>query len=53
MAVVVGTPNIDDTVETALGKLVVVVGNIGGKVGGYAVGAHQHIVLQLGNLSLG
>ncbi len=44
MAVVVGAPDVDHPVEAALSELVVVVGDVGGKVGGHPVGAHQHVV---------
>ena len=47
MAVVVGAPDVDGLVKAAHGQLVVVVGNVGGKVGRDAVGAHQHLVLGL------
>ena len=44
MAVMVGTPNVDGTVKTAHGQLVVMVGDVGGKIGGNAVGAYQNFV---------
>ena len=47
MAVVVSAPDINGLVKAAHGQLVVVVGNVGGKVGRDAVGAHQHLVLGL------
>ena len=53
MAVVVSAPDIDDTVKATDGELVVMVGNIGGEVGGNAVGTHQNLVLfsaELGGL---
>ena len=53
VAVVVGAPDIDDPLKAALGKFIVVIGNIGGKVGGDPVGPHQHVVLQLGGLRFG
>ena len=45
MAVVVCTPDVDGLGKAAGGQLVVVVGDIGGKVGGDAVGTDQHFVL--------
>ena len=45
MAVVVGAPHVDGFVEAAHGQLIIMVGDVGGKVGGDAVGAHQHLVL--------
>ena len=47
MAVVVCAPHIDGLGKTAGGQLVVVVGDIGGKVGGNAVGADEDFVLGL------
>ena len=46
MAVVVGTPNIDDLVKAPHGKLIAVIGDVGGKVGVESVGPAQDIVLQ-------
>jgi len=47
MAVVVCTPDVDGLGKAAGGQLVVVVGDVGGKVGGDAVGADQNFVLGL------
>src|SRR5699024_5377163 len=47
MAVVVGAPDVDGPVKAAGGQLVVVVGDVGGKVGGDAVGPDQDLVLVL------
>ena len=47
VAVVVGAPDVDGLVKAALRQLVVVVGDVGGKVGGDAVGADQDLVLVL------
>src|SRR5699024_3690102 len=47
MAVVVGAPHVDGLVKAAGGQLVVVVGDVGGKIGGDAVGADQDLVLVL------
>ena len=47
VAVVVGTPDVDGLVKAAHGQLVVVVGNVGGKIGRDAVGADEHLVLGL------
>ena len=46
MAVVVGTPDIDDLVEAANGEFIAVIGNVGGEVGVKAVGPAKDIVLQ-------
>ena len=45
MAVMVCAPHIDGLGKAAGGQLVVVVGDIGGKVGGDAVGTDEHLVL--------
>ena len=45
MAVVVGTPDVDGFGKTAGGQLVVVVRDVGGEVGGDAVGADEDLVL--------
>ena len=45
MAVVVGAPDVDDTVKVAVDKFIFMVGDIGGEVGRVAVGAHQDLVL--------
>ena len=47
MAVVVCTPDVDGLGKATGGQLVVVVGDVGGKVGGDAVGADQNFVLGL------
>ena len=47
MAVVVCTPHINGFVKAAGGQLIVVVGDVGGKVGGDAVGADEDLVLGL------
>ena len=47
MAVVVGAPDVDDLVEAPDGKLVAVVGNIGGKVGIEPIGPAQHVILEV------
>jgi len=47
MAVVVCAPHVDGLGKTAGSQLIVVVGDIGGKVGGDAVGADEHLVLGL------
>ena len=47
VAVVVGAPDVDDPVKAADGELVAVIGDVGGKVGVEAVGAAQHVVLQV------
>ena len=47
MPVVVGTPDVDDLVKAPDGKLVAVIGNIGGKVGVEPVGTAEHVVLQV------
>ena len=45
MAVVIGTPHVDGLGKAAGGQLVVVVSDIGSKVGGDAVGTDEHLVL--------
>ena len=45
MAVMVCTPDIDGLGKATGGQLIVVVGDIGGKVGGDAVGTDEHFVL--------
>lgn len=47
MAVVVCAPHVDGLGKAAGSQLVVVVGDIGGKVGGNAVGADEYLVLGL------
>ena len=47
MAVVIRAPDIDDLIEAANGKLIAVIGDVGGKVGIKAVGPAEHIVLQI------
>ena len=47
MAVVVCAPHVDGLGKAAGSQLVVVVGDIGGKIGGDAVGADEHLVLRL------
>ena len=47
MAVVVCAPHVNGLGKAAGSQLVVVVGDIGGKVGGDAVGADEHLVLGL------
>ena len=47
MAVVVGAPDVDDLVKAAHRELVAVVGDIGGEVSIEAVGAAQHVVLEV------
>ena len=47
MTVVVGAPNIDDLVKAADRKLIIMIGNVAGKVGVEAVGAAQHVVLEI------
>ena len=47
MAVMVSAPNVNGFVKAAHGQFVVVIGNVGGKIGGNAVAAHQHFVLGL------
>ena len=47
MAVVVGAPDVDGLVEAAYRELVVVVGDIGGKIGGDAVCTDENFVLGL------
>ncbi|MPM67235.1 hypothetical protein SDC9_114156 [bioreactor metagenome] len=44
MARVVGAPNVDGKVKPAGDQLIIMVGNVGGKIGGDAVGTHQHFV---------
>ena len=47
MAVVVGAPDVDGLVKAADLQLVAVVGDVGGEVGVEAVGAAEHVVLQV------
>ena len=47
MAVVVGTPDVHSLVKAADLQLVAVVGDVGGEVGVEAVGAAEHVVLQV------
>ena len=43
----VRAPDVDDLVEMTHGELVAVVGNVAGEVGVEAVGAAQHVVLEV------
>src|SRR5690606_38755719 len=47
MALVVSAPDVDDGIELTLDKFIIMVGDIGGKVGGGAVAADDDIVLVL------
>ena len=47
VAVVIRAPHVDGLVKATHRQFVVMVGDVGGKVGGDAVGTHQHLVLGL------
>lgn len=55
MAVMVGTPDIDDFIKAAFFKFVAVISDISGEIGVKSVGTAEHIILQfqLVHLSLG
>ena len=45
MALVVRAPDVDHAVEAAADEFVVVVGDVGGEIGGFAAAADEHVVL--------
>ncbi len=53
MAVMVRAPDVDDLVEVAHLELVAVIGDIAGKIGVEAVGAAQHVVLEIELVDVG
>ena len=47
----IGSPHVDDPLEATRHELVVVIGNVGGKIAGDSIGAHQHFVFVSAHIS--
>ena len=53
VTVVIGAPDVDDLVKAAHGELIIMIGNVAGEIGVEAVGAAQHVVLELKLVNIG